>query len=138
MRSIPRRFNIDTALRGGLTPALSFALLLSVALACALDPRPVTANDDANGAKDPYMQSCANCHGVNGAGKGPAADLYPVAMPDFTDGAYMSRLSDDYLFDIIKKGGEPVGKSPYMPGFGAALTDTQINELVDYIRSFAK
>jgi mono/diheme cytochrome c family protein len=41
--------------------------------------------------------------------------------------------SDQYLFDIIKNGGAPIGR-PGMPAFGSQLRESDIRALVDYIR----
>jgi mono/diheme cytochrome c family protein len=57
---------------------------------------------------------------------------------DLSDKAYNSKLSDQYLSDIISKGGSAVGKSPLMPPFGAALKEADIKNVVAYIRSLAK
>ena len=45
----------------------------------------------------------------------------------------MSTHSDQYLFDVIKHGGSPVGR-PGMPAFGYHLSDDDIAALVAYIR----
>jgi mono/diheme cytochrome c family protein len=52
------------------------------------------------------------------------------------DGAVRGR-TDEYLFDIIKHGGAPIGR-PGMPGFGATLGDADIQELVRYVRGLAR
>ena len=48
----------------------------------------------------------------------------------------MTALPNQYLFDVIKHGGATIGK-PGMPGFGFHLSDTEITELVRYVRSLA-
>jgi mono/diheme cytochrome c family protein len=48
----------------------------------------------------------------------------------------MNRESDQYLFDIIKRGGDPIGR-PGMPGFGFQLSDDDIMALVRYIRTLS-
>ena len=45
----------------------------------------------------------------------------------------MQRLSDQYLFDLIKHGGAPIGR-PGMPAFGTTLSDDDIRLLVRYVR----
>jgi mono/diheme cytochrome c family protein len=46
--------------------------------------------------------------------------------------------SDQYLFDVVKEGGEAVGKTRFMPPFGFQLTDEQVWDLVAYMRSLTK
>lgn len=46
----------------------------------------------------------------------------------------MNRLSDQYLFEIISKGGKKVGKSPDMPAWGAVLKPQQVKDVIAYIR----
>ena len=61
----------------------------------------------------------------------------PVKPADHTNGAAMNQLSDKFLIDIISKGGSGVGKSTFMPSWGAALNDRQVRDVVAYIRSIA-
>jgi mono/diheme cytochrome c family protein len=49
----------------------------------------------------------------------------------------MSTHSDQYLFDIIKNGGSPLGR-PGMPAFGYHLTDDDLKALIAYIRTLSK
>jgi mono/diheme cytochrome c family protein len=49
----------------------------------------------------------------------------------------MNQLNDKFLIDIISKGGSGVGKSTFMPSWGAALNDQQVRDIVAYIRSIA-
>lgn len=85
-----------------------------------------------------YRQFCANCHGLDGKGGGPAAAALPVRPADHTDGAVMGKLSDADVFRVIKDGGQAVGKSPVMPRWGGILTDAQIQALVAHVRNLAK
>jgi ABC-type uncharacterized transport system substrate-binding protein len=47
----------------------------------------------------------------------------------------MADVSDENLFQVIKKGGEAVGRSNLMPSFGAKLKDDQITDLIAFIKS---
>jgi mono/diheme cytochrome c family protein len=85
-----------------------------------------------------YLEHCAACHGKEGKGDGPdAKDLNPKPR-NHTDGTYMNRLRDNYLFTVIKNGGKVVGKSDQMPGWGNILSDQEINALLAFTRSLAK
>jgi mono/diheme cytochrome c family protein len=83
-----------------------------------------------------YYAFCASCHGVDGRGSWRAW-LFLVRPGDLTDPARTSQLSDQYLFDLIKHGGAPIGR-PGMPAFGATLSDDDITALVAYVRELAK
>jgi cytochrome c oxidase cbb3-type subunit 3 len=47
----------------------------------------------------------------------------------------LSRAPDDYLHDIIYKGGEKMGRSPRMPPWGGDLSDAEIDSVVMYIKT---
>ena len=97
--------------------------------------------------------SCASCHGTAGDGRGPAgANLVPPPR-DFTCAPTMAALSDGQLFWITKYGSGafhlPTGQGAQqvtrpgrrqnptaMTGYGQALSDAEIWQLVLYIRSF--
>lgn len=94
------------------------------------------AGDVAKG-KAKYQELCATCHGASGKGDGPAAVGLPTKPRNHTDAAYMNKLKDQQVFDMIKKGGQAMGKSPLMPAWGSQLNDEQIRDLVAYIRTLA-
>ena len=98
----------------------------------------VRAEGNADKGKALYAQQCASCHGTSGKGDGPAAGALNPKPTNFTDKARMTGLKDQQLFDVIKKGGTGVGKSPIMPGFGAALKDGNIQDIVAFLRSLEK
>ena len=66
-----------------------------------------------------------------------AAGSLPVKPSDHTNGAVMNPLSDQFLSEIIAKGGGAVGKSSFMPSWGASLNEKQIRDVVAYIRTLA-
>ena len=85
--------------------------------------------------KSLYARHCSACHGDGGKGDGLAARGLPAKPADHTNPKVMNRLSDKYLFDVISKGGAGIGKSPFMPAWGSALNDKQIQDIVVFIRS---
>jgi len=101
-------------------------------LAWLLDTR---APAGASSAGRLYLGLCATCHGVDGRGSWRAA-LFLIRPGNLADENIVHR-SDEYLFDIIKHGGSPIGR-PGMPGFGATLSDAEIKELVRYVRGLAR
>jgi mono/diheme cytochrome c family protein len=103
--------------------------ILTGGLAWLLDtPKPPPGADRATRL---FYAFCASCHGVDGTGSWRAA-LFLVRPGDLTD-PRVATLSDDYLFDLIKHGGAPIGR-PGMPAFGATLSDEDIRLLVQYVR----
>jgi cytochrome c1 len=78
-----------------------------------------------------YANYCVTCHGMNADGNGRAARLYNPKPANLR----MSDKNNDYFGLIIRRGGEALGRSPYMPPWGAELTDEQMNDLVAYLRS---
>jgi len=103
-------------------------------LAWLLDtPRPPAG---ASSAERLYLGLCSTCHGADGHGSWRAA-LFLIRPGTLGDGGAIGRRTDEYLFDIIKHGGAPIGR-PGMPGFGATLGDADIKELVRYVRGLAR
>ena len=85
------------------------AALALLALLVAAAPAWAQRGDPQAG-KAVYDRRCALCHGVEGDGKGAAADLLDPRPRDFTTGVYKIRStanrvpSDQDLFRIITDG----------------------------------
>ncbi len=94
------------------------------------------AQDNAEG-KRLYATYCSNCHGASGKGDGIAAKSLPDKPANHTEGNFMSQLSDQYLLEIISKGGSGVEKSPFMPAWGSLLKEQQIRNIISYMRSLS-
>jgi mono/diheme cytochrome c family protein len=97
---------------------------------------PAWAQNPGDG-KNLYMSHCATCHGDKGKGDGVAAASLPVKPRDHTNGAVMNSLTDQFLADIIARGGGSLGKSTFMPSWGGSLDEKQIRDVVAYIRTLA-
>jgi len=105
-------------------------------------PEPVASNEipgvPKNGAvyragQIVYGTYCLGCHGVSGNGGGTVGHLLSPEPRDFTDGAWMSKQSENYLFSVIA-----VGKpNTAMPGFKDLLTPLQRVEVLRYLEYFA-
>ena len=76
-------------------------------------------------------QGCAVCHGEKGEGDGTETARLPVPPPDFTDRERMITRADPDLFWAITRGRE-TGK---MPAYGQELSENDIWDLVNYLRS---
>ncbi len=115
---------------------LSRVLTLLITLcALVLGTELVAHAADAEQGKKLYGQFCASCHGQSGKGDGPAAAALNPKPRDHTNKEYMSKMSDDEMFKVIKNGGASVGKSPLMPPWGASLKDDQIRDIMAYVRT---
>ncbi|MBI4594739.1 MAG: cytochrome c [Candidatus Rokubacteria bacterium] len=104
--------------------------LFAGGLAWLLDtPRPPRG---ASRGERLYDAFCVTCHGTDGHGSWRAT-LFLISPGDLGDPARMSQHSDQYLFDIIRHGGAPLGR-PGMPGFGH-LSDDEVRSLVAHVRA---
>lgn len=95
---------------------------------------PVAATPDSlSEGKRLYQRHCASCHGSNAEG-GAGNDLIPAA-PDLTGKAWKHGSSDGEIFSSIKNGVPP---ELNMIPFGDQLKDTDIWNVVNYLRSIEK
>jgi cytochrome c6 len=112
-----------------------FSIAFSI-LGTFIEGPSVWAQNQAEGRKL-YTAYCTSCHGDKGKGDGIAAGSLPVKPKDHTDGATMNPLTDQFLGDVIAKGGGGVGKSSFMPAWGSSLNEKQVRDIVAYIRTLA-
>jgi mono/diheme cytochrome c family protein len=94
------------------------------------DPRPPAG---ASRGERLYYAYCVECHGRDGRGSWRAA-LFLLRPGNLADPARMNAHSDQYLFDIVKHGGAPLGR-PGMPAFGYHMSDDDIRALVAHLRT---
>jgi mono/diheme cytochrome c family protein len=92
---------------------------------------------DAKRGSELYAEKCVLCHGGQGRGWDWAAkaEKPPVPVPDLA--AVTGERSDRFLFDVIRDGGEAVGRTRFMPPFGFQLDDGEVWDLVAYVRLLA-
>ncbi len=101
--------------------------VLTGGLAWLLDtPKPPPGADRAQRL---YFAFCADCHGRDGHGSWRAA-LFLVRPGDLTK----TRASEQYIADIVKSGGAPIGR-PGMPAFGSRLSDDDVAHLAAFVKS---
>jgi cytochrome c6 len=83
----------------------------------------------AQNAESTYKAKCAGCHGADGKGStGPGKAL---GVHDFTSET-VTKMSDADLIGAITAGKDK------MPAYGKSLKDTEIKDLVAYIRELGK
>jgi DMSO reductase family type II enzyme heme b subunit len=120
---------------------VTVALVVAVAamLATALPTRASTPAQAADG-KAIYTQRCEVCHGVNGDGNGPAADVLFPRPRDFTLGAFEIRTTpsdspptDDDLINVIGNG----MPGSTMPAWKDVLSRDEIAAVAAYIKTFS-
>ena len=93
----------------------------------------------AAGAEETFKFYCAQCHGLEGKGKGPNVTKdFPVTPRDFTNAKEMSKLSDNYIRGIVMDGGPSQSKSPLMPPWGKTILDVDVNGLIKHLRGLCK
>ena len=84
------------------------------------------ANSRAGDAAGTYNSKCAKCHGRDGRSKTTRGRL--THSRDLSSGEWQNDVSDERIYNSISNG---KGK---MPAFKKSLTDSQIDELVNYVR----
>ncbi len=90
---------------------------------------------------DKLFQSlaCANCHHSDGSGRGPSLEGLFGKVADLEDGTKVT-VDDDYLRESILSPQAKVvkGYKPIMPTFQGLVTEDQLLQLIEYIKSTSK
>jgi mono/diheme cytochrome c family protein len=109
--------------------------IVGIAVALVLAPLPPSPRGPEPG-RTLYQAHCATCHGPGGRGNSWRARLLFLRPGDLASPA-MASLPDRYLGDIVRHGGSALGK-PGMPSFGFVLSDTEIEAVIQYVRSLPR
>jgi len=112
----------------------SLLLLTGSVFGLLLLPHPVPKT--ASPAQRLYLTHCAECHGADGRGSWRAS-FFLLRPGNLADPGLIASRSDEYLADLVKDGGAPIGK-PGMPAFGYHLSDEEIRSLVSYVRTLSR
>ena len=97
---------------------------------------PFELKGDAAKGETQFKTLCVSCHGEKGDGNGPAGAALTPKPTNFTDAANASRLTDEWVYKMVKDGGQANGKSPMMVAWSAALNDQQIRDVAAYVLKF--
>ena len=88
--------------------------------------------ESVSAGRRPYTQFCANCHGPTGRGDGASAGADQPS--DLTDSVWDFGSTDGDLYAVIRFG--ITGKD--MGGYAERLSETDMWNVVNYVRSLAK
>jgi mono/diheme cytochrome c family protein len=112
-------------------------LLLAPAVPTSLHQSPTgfTAQGIVRG-QAVYQQHCLRCHGADGRGEGPDAAALPMWPPTLNGSLLWKRL-DGELFWRVRHGMAARDGTVTMPGFEAALSDTQVWQVLDFLQANA-
>ena len=83
-----------------------------------------------------YSRYCAACHGEMGAGDGPASSSLTPAPKNIAENE--DGLSDGYLMWRISEGGLMAPFNSSMPGWKTVLSETEIWQLITYLRTLGE
>lgn len=83
-------------------------------------------------AQEVWTKACASCHGADG--KGQTRKGIALKAPDFTSQKWQTDTADEEIEDAITNG---VPKTR-MVSFKGKLSDAEIQQMIPFIRAFAK
>lgn len=135
--------------RSGYGLLLTWVALVAAAAAASSPASPpdqaAGADAHAPGVADPgslrdgrriYTEACAACHGADGTGVRQEQLGFDVPTPDFTDCNFATREADADWVAVAHDGGPVRAFARFMPAFGEALSEAQLEAAVGHIRSF--
>lgn len=93
---------------------------------------PIAATvDSINRGSTTYASSCARCHGFDARGGGPDSGTTTAVPPALTGpSSHLTAHSDGDLFSFIHD-----GLADGMPSWAGTLTDNQIWDVINFLRS---
>jgi len=111
----------------------------------AREPNTVdwTGGNSAHG-QTLFANQCATCHGGSGNGEGLATPALNPKPRDFTQGRFYIDASannktgeDVDIARVILHGPRAFGGSQAMPAFEGTLSESDVRDLIAYVRTFA-
>jgi mono/diheme cytochrome c family protein len=102
-------------------------------------PAAAPAVDAKAEAEKIFSERCVTCHGVAGAGDGPASAGLTPPPRNFQDAAWQQSVTDAHIEQIVQYGGAAVGRSAAMPANPDLTSKPEVvAALRAHIRSLAK
>ena len=93
------------------------------------------SNESIDRGEKIFLQRCTGCHGKKGDGKGPnSLDILPRPR-NLRNRDFMTSISDRRLFESLLYGVQGTAMPPWID-YG--LTEKEVGDLVNYLRSFEK
>jgi mono/diheme cytochrome c family protein len=83
-----------------------------------------------------YQSACAACHGTDGRGNTPSTVGFDTPIPDFTDCSFATPEPDADWLAVMHGGGPARAFDRRMPAFGDAVAEAQLQQILDYTRTF--
>jgi len=90
---------------------------------------------DLTHGKELFVRYCSGCHGEDGRGE---AKTFRPSVANLSVKELMDKVTDDYIFTVIKEGGASVGKNAAMPAWKSQLGDQEIWDIVGFVRTLAQ
>lgn len=89
--------------------------------------------------KDIYETFCSVCHGSQGDGRGPAAKNLAVKPRDFTSKDFVIEGREEEIYRTIFMGAAKASHgSPLMPEWKTTLSREQVDDVIQYLKTFKK
>ena len=102
-------------------------------------PAPsTTVQANSNPIEETYKNYCSSCHGMEGNADTPTGHALKPGPRNFTDTKWQASVDDAHIGAVIKEGGAKNGLSPMMAPWGSVLSEDQIKQMIQKIRSFKK
>lgn len=111
-------------------------MFASVFLSFAAFAADFELKGDASKGETHYKAMCVACHGEKGDGNGPAGATLNPKPGSFTDPANAERLTPEWIYKMVKNGGQANGKSPLMVAWAGALNDQQLRDVSAFVLKF--
>ena len=129
----------NRALRWLTSSCIAMLVSASAALmAQSISAQPPPGRTRLETGKRIYDSGCAACHGPLGKGQPQSrvGFVRPSTFPDFSDCATSTAEADSQWRAVITNGGPARAFSQIMPSFKDHLTQDEIGQVIDYLRSF--
>jgi mono/diheme cytochrome c family protein len=83
-----------------------------------------------------YQTACAACHGADGRGVPQSIVGFDTPIPDFSDCSFATPETDADWMAVMHDGGPARAFDRRMPAFGEALSEAELQQILDYVRGF--